>query len=843
MEMNESEFVVAKLVNYSVRDLGVGPVLSFLVKFAFVYGRLLATWWKAKYWVLLVIFLSMVTPSIAEHANQNALTRIRREGFGPFEKDETIDTLINLVKTVVKEEERLVNATIEILKDGEKYMEVFLTGKARVIVWLIAIVVVLYLIRLVWPIIEFVWSLANWMVSRVFGFLKTLTCCMWCCSLTPFLKLRNWIKKRRLEREMSQVEVGNADELVSLSRHISEIEYDQYGPHLRSSFGEKIYFTRSQLDTNSFLALASAPSFERVKEERVKETILARSTPRPVSSLPSFQGYFTVDGYVVGHCSRISFKGVSCLLTAYHVLSYNRKADLILNANGKSVRFSDIKIGVMAFSKESDFDYIVLSVPDVIFSKLEMKKAKVAGHLTHGSPVMINQIIDGQKCYTIGLAQKADRPWTISYAASTVEGTSGAPILNVRHEVVGVHIEGGTQVNIGVVPELLRTMKESPQNGDINADDERAVPYDQDEDYEMTEEELEQRALEEAEHQEYLENRYLQYVTKGPEIMERTSNWAEIMDELDNDWWETHDDSNKKFDTFITRADVSGPHVGERIKGNRYRQKESPWTCSKCMTLHLKAGYNCKRCGFALKPSVKQVVDDKKAALIGKFPSVVECDLLKKLDDLSERYENLEKVVHRQLETYNDGKVKNLWYGDYEGHSRDITDKFPSKVSMEKKLATKLDQSPGFYTPMGEEGMRIKPQQSTIIRDKEGDFNQRTVTKEFPIEIEKVKARRRRNKRKQEAEVKLESNTLVNKESRKGKPSTSSVQKETKTFTEETPAVPLNSKSPSQDGGNTLTGVTSSILRKDPSKLECRALSSTQRVRHASLRIGEQPEK
>jgi hypothetical protein len=422
----------------------------------------------------------------------------------------------------------------------------------------------------------------------------------------------------------------------------------------------------------------------------------------------------------------------------------------------------------MAFSRERDFDYVIMAVPDVIFSKLGMQKGKFANHLTHGSPVSIHQIIDGMTCYTIGLAQKADRPWMVSYAATTVEGTSGAPILNVRHEIVGVHTEGGTQVNTGVIPELLRSQKESPQNGDINADDDRAFEE------ELDEEALEQAIEDEIEYREYLESRYRQFALREVDLLSSGKGWAEIMEDLDEEYFDDDHEASRRFVTYVTPAGKTGDHINERIKGNRYRRKESPWTCTKCMALHLKAGYNCQQCGFALKRSAKEVVEDKKQAVKGKFPLVVEDKILRKLDDLSLKYQNLENLVSNQCAGFApvDKTVLDKWFKE-----------LPDRVVVDRKLARKLNTTVGSQTMFGEQRVKIQPQVNKVTVTADADYDdKRPVTAQKAMEVEVIKKRNRRRKGKDPKEMSPLKETVH--------PS----------------AVSLNLKSPSGDGVTTMSG-------------------------------------
>lgn len=751
------------------------------------------------------------------------LGRVKREGFGPWEEDETLKTVERMVEKLIEAEQKLVNKTEEILIEFEKETVSFFTSKGRIIIWVAAGLAALAMIRLCWPLLVAIIELIFKMVRGIFFLLRATTCCMHCCALKPFVIARNKFRDYRKNKRHQNVDVGAAESLVSEgSRTTAEIEFDQYGPHVRGTFGEKIYFSRSQLDVNSYLALASAPPSTGFSEGRVKETVLAKSQPRIIKSLPAFQGYFTVDGHVVGHCARVAVGKKSALITAYHVLSYNRKADLFLNANGKSVRFSDIQVTPMFFSSESNLDYVVLSVPEVIFAKLAMKQAKMANHITYGSPVHINQIIDGQTCYTVGLVQKDDRPWMLKYGATTTEGTSGAPILNTRGEFVGVHIEGGKTANVGVVVEILRRRKESAQNGDLFA-----------EDPESQEAELENRIEAGLDDEENMTSRVFQFATNYIETHEGQS-WTDMMDDLDDAveerfFGDSEDHEGKKGkvrDNYKAYILAAGKHINQRIKGDRFR-KESPWTCSRCMALHLKRGYKCVNCGYALKrgetmkDSVKEVISDKVEAVksVG-FPTPVEDKILACFEDLSVRMQNLEWIVkHKVKETAT--KVT-----DDEMKKRA---KLPSKAHISAALAMPLLTSVGAQSDNylhgnllvpGDSGLYKKPApsaplQETPVKVVDSPIKVETIRKtEVTAPLEEFKKKRRRGRRnggKKEVTVK------------------------------ETSQVPLNSKSPSGDGVTTTSGVSPKPSQSAQKSSVVPNAPSTQQSNPKRVSFGAQP--
>lgn len=747
-----------------------------------------------KHMLIAILILFLIPVALGEV--EGTVGRVKREGFGPWEQDDTINIVSSwakdVVNTVVKEEKKIVEAVEKTVEKVEAEVKVLIVSSGRIIVWTVAVLAIAVLLRLTYPFIVAILRLLWTIIMNIARFVIATTCCMKCCAFAPFVAIRNWYRSRKLRMADEAVQIEDAVALQpTAERCSSEVFFDEFGPYVRGSYSEKIYFSRQQLDVQTYMALGAPPS-DRFKEERVKETMLARSVPHTTKALPDFQAYFTSEGNVVGHCARITFKGQTCLLTAYHVLSYNIKADLFLNANGKAVRFSDVRVRALAYSKENDLDYIVLAVPDTICSKLGLKKAKLARGLSHGQPITIHQFIGGSSCYTVGIAQKADRPWMISYGASTVEGSSGAPILNTRKEIVGVHVEGGKTNNTGIIPELLRTIKESPQNGDINGEDPRSteVDYQSDEEREEDYEDLTE------DYETY--HQYLAKATKDGDVKHQSTSWGAIMEELDDDYERTGrsvPDPGYLVYAYKTDNDQQGRHIGLKIKRGRIR-KESPWTCSKCLTLHLKAGYNCAKCGYALKPTVKEVFDQKKEIVAESVTPVIADKINESLEALSLKYQNLEKIIKTILEDVRERHP--CGPPDYAGVHYGPIDKIratvkavPKEVSMDSKLARTLQTAPVSASYMSPYLSKVRTAQNGLSPAGTGvhihqdvSWDEKSpIVASAPMQIEVIKNKPKRKRR-----------TPKKKET---------VSKDTKSETAPS-AVHLNSKSPSK-GGVTIT--------------------------------------
>lgn len=701
---------------------------------------------KACIVVLVIVMLPSTNGEVVDVSNthaQKVLSRSKREGLGQWEQDDTINTVgtwaRETVKVIVQEEQKIVEAVEKAVEKIETEVKVLVLSSGRIIVWSILVIVLAIVIRFTYPFIIIILKAVWNFIRFTFRLVAKTTFCMKCCALAPFLAIRNWYIDRRWRQVDDAVQIEEAVQLQpSTTRNTSEVYFDEFGPYVRDTYGGKVYFSRQQLDVPTYMALGHDLSTERFKEERIKETMLARSVPHMTKSLPDFQAYFTLEGNVIGHCSRIYFKGQNCLLTAYHVLSYNIKADLFLNANGKSVRFSDVRVQVLAFSKEDNLDYVVLTVPETICAKLGLKKAKLAKGLTHGSPVSIHQIIGGSSCYTVGIAQKSDKPWTINYGASTIEGSSGAPILNVRKEIVGVHVEGGKIANTGTIPELLRNSKESAQNGDINAEDPRSE-MEQEEDYSdnesLTESEYDREAKEYEEYHQYLLDKSAQSIDRP----EKARTWAEEMEDIDNEYQNPMDSLRYSKFVYVTPSGTSGKHVGQRIKRGQIR-KESPWTCSKCLTLHMKAGYNCVKCGHGLKPMAKEVFDKKIDAVKESVTPVIADKIIQHLDILSKKYQRLESLI-TAIQDHTSHHVC------YEKKPQEVLKDFPTEVSMDSKLAHQLQTAPALHGICAPNSVAVRTDPKSaqrVVVQGDCDWDAKPpVVASAPLKVDVIKKKRK----------------------------------------------------------------------------------------------------
>jgi hypothetical protein len=181
------------------------------------------------------------------------------------------------------------------------------------------------------------------------------------------------------------------------------------------------------------------------------------------------------------------------------------------------------------------------------------------------------------------------RPWLVNYSASTIVGSSGAPILDSRNRIIGVHIEGGDKhYNIGVIPPMFRNNKESPMSQDLTANQPRMRKYEEGAagsliyTYEAIGDDLNYHGKERnwAEEIDLMEKRFnpdyeTSYIGSYDEELERDEKIRERLEKYENSEKRTYGSSKRS-------------------------RKEGLWTCSRCAMLQTTRGYTCGACGHAL---------------------------------------------------------------------------------------------------------------------------------------------------------------------------------------------------------------------------------------------------
>lgn len=158
-----------------------------------------------------------------------------------------------------------------------------------------------------------------------------------------------------------------------VERLISPIAYDEHGPYV-SYKNVRIYTQKEQELTtlDGFQGDVSIPLYPQLN----KETRLAHTSMYD-AELPKYVGCLAVSGNVVGMFTRVLFDGKDAFLTASHVMNTHRLNNLALVSGSKSYDV-DPSWKVLAYSKETELDFIIIQAPIQVFSRLEMKIAKIA---------------------------------------------------------------------------------------------------------------------------------------------------------------------------------------------------------------------------------------------------------------------------------------------------------------------------------------------------------------------------------------------------------------------------------------------------------------------------------
>lgn len=165
---------------------------------------------------------------------------------------------------------------------------------------------------------------------------------------------------------------------------------------------------------------------------------------------------------------RCALHGNSDLLwTAAHVLEalLSKQQEILLRANG-----SDIVLArsskVIFYSPSDELDLIAVKLDRRTWSTLGVRCLAFAKN-TFENEVVTALTIDslGEFSKSKGQLRAAVAPCVISHTASTEQGSSGTPILNIHGKVVLIHADGDplnpNPRNLGVSPHLLFSQHES----------------------------------------------------------------------------------------------------------------------------------------------------------------------------------------------------------------------------------------------------------------------------------------------------------------------------------------------------------------------------------------------
>lgn len=628
------------------------------------------------------------------HDYDKETKRIKREGFGPWEAQETWDekgkaNLIAVVETISEVVSEIVNETRFIIDEIEHPITFLLKTKVGTIILIVvALCLLAVIIIAVGPItraVVFVLS-CFW---KPFRWMTKLSCCIYLWSVKPIRKIRNhYIEKKKLEEEMKTLRVYTHEpneEIALLKRTYSNVFTDDHGAYMLASDNHRVYFEPAVAVEDILTVKTLAPPNRDTGGGKAKETVLVNSKLYKTEKIPDFQGQFDVDGNVIGHFSRIRFRGNDCLLTAYHVLDYNRTALIRLRKGDKLIDFNVLSsTEVLAASPAHHLDYVIIKVPSHVFGALGIKIGSFSTRVMPREAICIYQLYEGKPCVsTAAIKLYGKKPWHIAYSASTTVGTSGAPILDTRGSILGVHLEHDsvTQLNVGVVPPVFRdprgVSKESPTNEDLMQHERQMMwdDYDSDGNYRRNRPEYEEEnddydedgdeyKRQRYDEDEELEERYLTFARGKNKNKDWESDFNDIEREALRDLEDDADFEQKFGDNSLASFMVIRLAENARRKYNfkhGMSQKESPWTCKRCGCLHYKLQHNCAKCKLSFEPAsnrkeVKQFVDAQMRALHDErsvLPETVKRIIEQKLKSIN---------IHKEIcglvaETLKQGKI------------------------------------------------------------------------------------------------------------------------------------------------------------------------------------------
>lgn len=299
----------------------------------------------------------------------------------------------------------------------------------------VALIYFMVVVRFVWlSALPSVWSAIvityNAMINEPITFcLVSLTLAILIFSIDYFVKQYLWTKSNNWRIREVPVNVTNVEQVNGVVHYDLTTRYVFVpGLNLRVNIGNISELT---------------PGMELNTTPVRKEAALVTSKIEPAvhrSFLVAIEA-LAADGssHHFGMGSRVKFRGKDVLLTAAHVLeNLALTADTMLLVNHKRVsiqlKLSDIK--VEAFSS---CDWLAISIDQRFWSRLGVTQATIA-YPMDGSGCATYGYFNGAQCASFGTLRRDSYPF-VSHSCSTLVGWSGTPVLNMRGQIMAIHVE------------------------------------------------------------------------------------------------------------------------------------------------------------------------------------------------------------------------------------------------------------------------------------------------------------------------------------------------------------------------------------------------------------------
>jgi len=605
--------------------------------------------------------------------------RNRREGFGPFEAQEVWNEIgQSTIKETIDNSNSIFNQTLTSLIDiyttvGEEAKIVYTAIQHPLDALLstnlgIALLIFLLLIFITFFLTYFIPNVFK-ICCLIFRFIKSIwnllvKLCSWFFTAERFswlftnciiMRFRKWRWESNTPDEIllkSQKKIFKG----FVKRTYSKVKTDEHGVYLEATAGHRVYLDQENVVNElTMLQIPSNPPARNEGDVTIqKEALIPNSELWQVDDYPAFQGQFEVGGMVVGHFSRIKYENRDCILTAMHVLEYNKRATVYLRKGDKLVSLDTIKCVLLAGSEVEHLDYVILAVPPGIFSQLGVKCGSVSTRVIARDSVKIYHEYDNEKYFSIGQVTATGKPWCVSYQASTVVGTSGAPLVS-QGKIIGVHLEydRNLKANVGVIPPAFRNRrKESPTNESL---------------FQELEEDDFETSLQNDDIS--VEDKLLHFYKLMGVDDYRGDNWVEALERRNQnredkyDLTDVNDPENfRKGYKYYSNSQ----HKGSLVKQGKIR-KEAIWTCEKCFVLQNNYEYNCVACKHPLVKLTKKMLKTNfelaAAVVTNKFrENNIPEEIIKKIVDIFLLAKD-EAVLAKDLESIIDTKIKGIFIG------------------------------------------------------------------------------------------------------------------------------------------------------------------------------------